>query len=158
MIKIGDYWGAKYDYISDLLKYIRFRFQTNIKLVNWEKCMEAIEDPFMYIQEGFIPSTDNLILDISAQYGDYAMILEKKYNCRVFSFEIAPENFEYLQENILINRSGVRGYNNAIGNGEEINFEFKIQCPISQMLLGGNHSRLLDSTTGSKTIMSCLTS
>ena len=86
---------------------------------------EAIGDPFMYIQEGFIPSKDNVILDIGAQYGDYAMIWEKKYNCRVFSFEIAPENFAYLQENILINRSSVRGYNIAIGNGEEINFDFK---------------------------------
>ena len=43
--------------------------------------MEAIEDPRMYLKEGFIPSKNDVILDIGAQYGDYAMIWSKKYGC-----------------------------------------------------------------------------
>ena len=81
MVKIGDYWGKKYDYITNLPKYIRFRLTTGVKLKDWRKCMEAIEDPRMYLKEGFIPSKNDVILDIGAQYGDYAMIWSKKYGC-----------------------------------------------------------------------------
>ena len=125
MVKIGDYWGKKYDYITNLPKYIRFRLTTGVKLKDWRKCMEAIEDPRMYLKEGFIPSKNDVILDIGAQYGDYAMIWSKKYGCMVHSFEIAPENFSNLILNIANNRSRVKAYNIALGNGESIKFDYK---------------------------------
>ena len=128
MIKIGDYWGSKYDYWRDtfryMTRYMKFRRITGIRLVKWRKSMEAIMDPWMYIQEGFIPSPGQVILDIGSQFGDYALVWEKKYSCTVYSFEISPENFSILQKNISINRSSIKAYNLPVGNGEEVKFMF----------------------------------
>jgi FkbM family methyltransferase len=124
MIRIGDYWGRKYDYLKNTFSYIKFKGLIGVKLVNWRKSVEAISDPFMYIQEGFIPSPGEVILDIGSQFGDYALIWEKKFGCRVYSFEISYENFTILKKNLEINRSGIKAYNLAVGNGDEIEFVF----------------------------------
>ena len=128
MIRIGDYWGRKYDYWKDTFKYmrhyLRFRRLTGVRLAEWRKSIEAIMDPFLYLQEGFIPSLGQVILDIGAQFGDYALIWEKMYGCIVYSFEISPENFSILKKNIKINGSSIRAYNIPVGNGEEIRFTF----------------------------------
>ena len=124
MIRIGDYWGRKYDYWKNTFRHIQFRRLTGVRLVEWRKSVEAITDPFMYLQEGFIPSPGEVVLDIGSQFGDYALIWEKMYGCSVYSFEISPENFAILKKNIEINRSGIRAYNIPLGNGEEIKFMF----------------------------------
>lgn len=125
MVKIGEYWGAKYDYwkvLPKYPKYLHFRLQTGIRLANWSQCIEALEDPSMYLKEGFIPTSKEIILDIGAQFGDYALIWEKKFGCTVYAFEISPENFSMLQKNLSMNRSSIMAYNIALGNGNTLRF------------------------------------
>ena len=65
-----------------------------------------------------------VVLDIGSQFGDYALIWERKFKCTVHAFEISLENFAKLKMNISANKSGVKAYNIALGNGEEITFNF----------------------------------
>ena len=124
LIKIGDYWGRKLDYWKDTIYYVRFRLLTGIRLINWRQCREATRDPFMYVRDEFDPNPGQVVLDIGSQYGDYALIWERKFKCTVYAFEASPENFTKLQKNISANRSDLKAYNVAIGNGGKIVFDF----------------------------------
>ena len=98
--------------------YLPFRIKNDIKLDNWDGCMEILRYPDMYLKEGFIPEKGTCIYDIGAQYGDHAILWSKRYGASVFSFEIDNETYEKLKENLIINKAKVSAFNIAVGNGD----------------------------------------
>ena len=68
MIHIGDYWGRKYDYVRRFVRYQSFKKDYGIKLKNFDQCPEALSNPLMYIQDGFIPNKGDVVWDAGSQY------------------------------------------------------------------------------------------
>lgn len=123
MIRIGDYWGEKYEYFR---YYIPFRIRHGIKLVNWRHCMEAVKDPEMYMHPGFVPRRNDVIWDIGSQFGDYALICSEVPNTEIFAFELNKDNYYELQANLKMNRTrNVFAYGCAIGNGTIIEYKME---------------------------------
>ncbi len=48
-------------------------------------------------------SPDDVVIDIGANIGMFAIYVKKKFNCKVIAFEPVPLNFEHLKENIELN-------------------------------------------------------
>ena len=117
MIHIGDKWGKKYDYIR---YYIPFRIKYGIKFTNWQRHGEIWKDPTMYDKPYFIPRAGDIVFDIGSQYGDYAILWEKRNKAKVYAFEILLRNWMEMQKDIQLNECGVQAYNMAIGNGENV--------------------------------------
>ena len=60
---------------------------------------------------------DDVILDVGANMGWYAIVLQKniRENVRVFAFEPEPTNFQLLKSNIITNAAtGVKSFNMAL--------------------------------------------
>ena len=64
----------------------------------------------------FIPGPGDVVIDVGAQYGDYAYLCAKKFGAEVFAFEPLKKNYELMLEFLRINDVGnVHTYNMAIG-------------------------------------------
>ena len=62
------------------------------------------------------------MVDIGAQYGDYAILLSKVYKATVYTFEPLPENFKEIIENIKLNglnERQIQAFNVALGNKDK---------------------------------------
>ena len=119
MIHIGDRLGKKYDYWR---YYILFRLKYGIRFINYTHHWEILKYPKMYIRPGFVPKPEQIIFDIGAQYGDYAMIWEKRDHANVWAFEILPENYMEMQKDLFLNKSSVHIVRIAVGNGNPIEY------------------------------------
>lgn len=64
----------------------------------------------------FLPR--GLVLDIGAQYGDYAVLAAKSYGATVHTFEPLPDNFSVLVQNIELNdlRDRVVAHQASVGD------------------------------------------
>ncbi|MDH2904868.1 MAG: FkbM family methyltransferase, partial [Methanomassiliicoccales archaeon] len=64
----------------------------------------------------FIPRHGQTVIDVGAQFGDYAYLCAMKFGAEVFSFEPLRKNYEMMVEFLRINRvNNVHAYNIAIG-------------------------------------------
>lgn len=65
----------------------------------------------------FTPDKNSVVVDVGAQYGDYALLCSKVFGVKsVYSFEPLPSNFDILEENMAINHaSNVKSFNAAVG-------------------------------------------
>ena len=71
----------------------------------------------------FIPSNKDLVIDVGAQYGDYAILCSKFYGARVTAFEPLLKNYELFKRNIklnFINDANIKLYNFALGSANKI--------------------------------------
>ena len=123
MIHIGDYWGRKYDYVRRFVRYQSFKKDYGIKLKNFDQCPEALSNPLMYIQDGFIPNKGDVVWDAGSQYGDYALIWEKYTDTSVIAFELDTNNYNKMVKNFKINNSRNIAVNAALGDGKELSYE-----------------------------------
>ena len=123
MIHIGDYWGRKYDYVRRFVRYQSFKKDYGIKLKNFDQCPEALSNPLMYIQDGFIPNKGDVVWDAGSQYGDYALIWEKYTDTSVIAFELDTNNYNKMVKNFKINNSRNIAVNIALGDGRELPYE-----------------------------------
>ena len=66
----------------------------------------------------FTPKSGEIVVDIGAQYGDYAILCRKYYQAKVFTFEPLRSNFKIIKNNIKVNKlnNGIIAYNVAIGD------------------------------------------
>ena len=67
----------------------------------------------------FIPNNKDFVIDVGAQYGDYAILCNKFYKARVTAFEPLLKNYELFKRNIklnLINDAKIKLYNFALGS------------------------------------------
>ena len=67
--------------------------------------------------DDFIPWKGSTVLDIGAQFGDYALLCSKKFGAgKVYSFEPLLNNYKTMNENISLNKiDNVFTYNKAVG-------------------------------------------
>lgn len=110
---IGDKLGSYLDNISNYYKYYntywRFRKETNIKLYKWYKySIECITNRY-YEEYGYMPSANDVVIDIGSQFADYSLIWAINYNARVYAFEPLPINNYIASINKYLNK---KGYNN----------------------------------------------
>ena len=70
----------------------------------------------------FIPSKDDVVVDIGAQCGDFSLLCASYYGVKeVHSFEPLAGNFEKLETNIKLNKADqVIAYNFAVGSTNSI--------------------------------------
>jgi FkbM family methyltransferase len=108
MIHIGKRLGKIYDritpyttYFSDRAHYNTFKFRFGIKFTHWRHHMEILRDPYMYFY--FPPKEGNTIIDIGAQYGDYAILWAKHFQTKVIAFEPLSENFGEMFDDCALN-------------------------------------------------------
>ena len=81
--------------------------------------LEIFKDNIYSIYEDFIPKPGQTVIDIGAQYGDYAILCSKIYKARVYAFELLPQNFNEILENIKLNgltEDSIKAFNIALGN------------------------------------------
>lgn len=66
----------------------------------------------------FIPSKNETVVDVGAQYGDYSIFLAKYIGVKkVYSFEPLAENYDIFKDNIELNNiTNIQPYNIALGD------------------------------------------
>lgn len=118
MIRIGDYWGAKYEYTR---YYLPFVVKTGIKFCDWKQAKEMLMVHPYENYPDFLPKKDGLMMDIGSQYADWAIIAAKKYGTNVIGFEASKRNFDIALRNVSLNHleDKVILNNLAIGNRNE---------------------------------------
>ena len=116
MIKIGDKYGAIYDKIINHPKYWKFVIETGIKFSN-RLPMETINNRMYEQYKFFIPKKYEVVLDIGAYIGDYALIWEKLYGAKVYAFEGNYFNSIELIANKKINKADFTIFRAYIGDG-----------------------------------------
>ena len=116
MLRIGDYWGKRYEYLRF---YLPFVATTGLKFINWTHCKEAICER-QYEVDGFLPEKGQIVIDVGAQYADYSIIWSKLYGANVVAYEPIRTNFDEATANIQLNHANVRIYHAAVGDGSDI--------------------------------------
>lgn len=116
MLRLGDYWGRKYEYLRF---YLPFAAKTGLKYVHWRHCLEAIRER-QYEVDGFLPKKGEIVVDVGAQYADYSVIWSKLYGASVVAYEPIRASFDEATANIQLNHADVRIYCAAVGDGSYI--------------------------------------
>ena len=83
---------------------------------------EVILDNIYSIYDDFIPKPKQTVIDIGAQYGDYAILCSKIYKAKVYTFEPLPQNFKEILQNIKLNglkKDSIKAFNIALGNANK---------------------------------------
>ena len=84
--------------------------------------LEIFKDNIYSIYEDFIPKPGQTVIDIGAQYGDYAILCSKFYKAKVYTFEPLPQNFKEILQNIKLNglkKDSIKAFNVALGNANK---------------------------------------
>ena len=115
--------------IEYFIKYLKFYNKYKIKFNNFMEHQEILDDSNMY--DYFIPNKNDIVLDIGSQYGDYALLWEKRNKSIVYSFEALESNFNKMVKDFKINNSKIYAYSFFIGNGEEISYNIKWNMAIN---------------------------
>ncbi len=78
----------------------------------------------IYDIPGFVPTKDEIIIDVGANVGDTSIYWAKLYGAKVLAFEPLSESFEIMRENISLNGLDdlITPYNLALGDGTDISF------------------------------------
>ena len=106
------------DFFSNLPKQLlKERFDLNIPEGMVPRSLkEVLIDRIYERLPAFIPKPGEIVIDIGAQFGDYAYLCAKKFGAEVFSFEPLRKNYEIMLEFLRVNRvNNVHTYNVAIG-------------------------------------------
>lgn len=65
----------------------------------------------------FYPNKGDVVIDVGAGYGDSALWWWKKFGADVYAYEVLPQVYKVLVENIRLNNASVNVFNLAIGDG-----------------------------------------
>ena len=94
-----------------------------LKFTENSDVLEIFRDNIYSIYEDFIPKPKQTVIDIGAQYGDYAILCSKIYKAKVYTFEPLPQNFKEILKNIKLNgleEDQIKAFNVALGNVNKI--------------------------------------
>ena len=94
----------------------------NLEFTENSNVNEVFVDNIYSIYSDFIPKEGQVVVDIGAQYGDYAILCSKVYKAKVYTFEPLPENFKEITENIKLNELNerqIKAFNVALGNKDK---------------------------------------
>ena len=119
-IHIGNKFGKILDKFIYLKNYIIFSIKEDIKYTT--KNNETIANRMYETVKEFIPSKNDLVIDIGSFDCDYAIIWAKKYKANVVAFEALKENWIKGLKNIAINKleNKIISLNIGLGNSNEI--------------------------------------
>ena len=116
-IHIGDRLGAKYDYFK---YYFPFKIKTGIRLKYIE--YETIRKRMYETYPEFLPKQGEVVYDIGANYGNYALIWAKFYHARVIAFEPLKSSFDKAIANFKLNKNTtINLYDIGISNTKGLN-------------------------------------
>lgn len=118
--RIGDRYGRIYDYFR---YYVPFRMKYGITFNTPHIYREIYKNTTMYDKPGFIPKPGEIVFDVGSQYGDFALLWEKRNHATVYVFEALPTNFYEIQKNIMLNKSAIHSVLEFVGNGTSIEYE-----------------------------------
>ena len=119
---LGEHWGRKYNDLRNYGTYVNFVLRENIKFNNFKKHWEILHDPDMYVSNLFIPMKNEVIFDIGSQYGDYALLWEKRHGAVVYAFELLEHNYTEMLSDLKLNKSKIKPFNIAVGDGKNISY------------------------------------
>ena len=124
-IHIGDRLGKKYEFLTFIPRYAKFVVLNDVRYRNWKQCSEICRESDMYLVDGFIPKSGEVVYDIGSQYGDWTVLWAKKYSAEVYAFEALESNVSAIWDNIYVNDlyGKVSVINSFIGNGFTLSFE-----------------------------------
>lgn len=110
------YWALKRYILSRMSAHelgLKFTFRSEVYEVIHKKIYTQFPD--------FIPTKDDVVIDIGAQYGDYSILCEKVYGVRnITCFEPVHDNFIELQRNLKLNKCyWINPIESAIGKSRE---------------------------------------
>ena len=79
----------------------------------------------IYDIPGFIPTKDEIIIDVGANVGDTSIYWAKLYGAKVLAFEPLSESYEIIRANISLNilDDFITPYNLALDDGTDISFD-----------------------------------
>lgn len=101
---IKDFIYQKKEMIKFYFKHLREIFNlinNGIKIYNYYASKEVLFDNIYFKYDDFIPSKNDIVLDIGSQYGDYAIACVKLYNVKhVYAFEPLISNYHRAFNNI----------------------------------------------------------
>ncbi|MGC8699169.1 MAG: FkbM family methyltransferase, partial [Candidatus Acidifodinimicrobium sp.] len=98
-----------------------------LKFSNNSKVEEIILDKVYTSYQDFIPTKSDIVVDVGAQYGDYAVLCAGYYKVkRVHCFEPLNANFKEIEKNIKLNRlKNISAYHVALGSeNKTINIKY----------------------------------
>ena len=126
-IHIGERLGKVYDFFTFVPKYAKFVVLNDVRYRNWKQCSEICREPDMYLVDGFIPKPGEVVYDIGAQYGDWAVLWAKKYHAFVYAFEPLELNQEIADINVYRNgmEDRVKVFDSLVGDGHYMTFEIR---------------------------------
>ena len=126
-IHIGERLGKVYDFFTFVPRYAKFVVLNDVRYRNWKQCSEICREPDMYLVDGFIPKPGEVIYDIGAQYGDWAVLWAKKYHAFVYAFEPLELNEEIAHINVYRNgmEDRVKVFDSLVGDGHYMTFEVR---------------------------------
>ena len=85
--------------------------------------------------EEFIPKKNDILVDVGAQFGDYAILCNKYYGAKVFAFEPLSNNIRIIKENLTLNSvmENFNFYPVALGRSNQ-----KIQVAYNSDMMNAN--------------------
>ncbi|MBE5730089.1 FkbM family methyltransferase [Candidatus Parvarchaeota archaeon] len=94
------------------LKEFGLKFSSNSQV--WEVFLQRIYTSY----RDFIPTKNDIVVDVGAQYGDYAVLCAGYYKVnKVYCFEPLKSNFKEIEKNIKLNKlKNISAYNVALGS------------------------------------------
>jgi FkbM family methyltransferase len=98
-------------------RYIAYR-DYGLKFPGSYPIVEMFVEKIYTQYNDFIPKPGDIIVDVGAQYGDYAILCAKYYKAKVFAFEPLKSNFRIIKSNIKfnkLNKNSINAYNFALG-------------------------------------------
>ena len=129
---LGEHWGRKYNDLRNYQTYVNFVLRENIKFNNFKKHWEILHDPDMYVSNLFIPMKNEVIFDIGSQYGDYALLWEKRYGAVVYAFELLENNYAEMLSDLKLNHSKIKPFNIAVGDGKNLSYTVRGDMAINE--------------------------
>ena len=126
-IHIGERLGKVYDFFTFVPRYAKFVVLNDVRYKNWKQCSEICREPDIYLVDGFIPKPGEVVYDIGAQYGDWAILWAKKYHAFVYAFEPLELNLDAANINVYRNRmeDRVKVFDSLVGDGHYMTFEIR---------------------------------
>ena len=96
-IHIGEDLGAVFDKTAkptiDFIRRVKYNALYGIVLPRYSEMLDKIYEPY----PEFLPTENDVVYDIGAQYGDYALICYKKYHVKkVYAFEPLYKNYREM--------------------------------------------------------------
>ena len=94
----------------------------SLKFSSKSQIEEVLADKIYTLYQDFIPSQNDIVVDVGAQYGDYAVLCAGYYKVKkVYCFEPLRSNFKEIEKNIKLNKlKNISAYNVALGSENKI--------------------------------------